>query len=56
MTKHGNFGIPENGLDLGTILERDIDMLLLEELHVSPNFRSFLLELTGRETGWRFED
>ena len=56
MAKHDNFGIPGNGLDLGTILERDIDMLLLEELHASPNFRSFLLDLTGRETDWRFED
>ena len=56
MTKHDIFAFPGNGLDLGTILERDIDMLLLEELHASPNFRSFLLELTGRETGWRFED
>ena len=56
MTKHDIFAFPGNGLDLGTILERDIDMLLLEELHASPNFRSFLLELTGRETGWRFKD
>ena len=56
MTKHDIVGIPGNGLDLGTIFERDIDMLLLEELHASPNFRSFLLDLTGRETGWVFED
>ena len=56
MTKHDIFSTPGNGLDLGTILERDIDMLLLEELHASLNFRSFLLDLTGRETGWVFED